>query len=243
MRKYEGDRHQSRIDDFCVVCPVCGLSSTIFDSKRRWRLKLFSGGLCSRCYERRKAGKLPITALLSDKICDWCERPFMQDYPWQRFCSIPCQTKNKYSTFTSWRRANPEWQAEHNSRQPQEVLNQKQNERQRKEAAERQKILEAQGSLHYADGKLNYRLPLLKILASVTGYLRCVYCGLTDMRYLEVDHINGGGKADERRFHGRRGMYRYYVRMWPLALNTLQVLCGDCNTKKRRERKEYEERA
>lgn len=67
----------------------------------------------------------------------------------------------------------------------------------------------------------------------------CVMCGFVDWRALQIDHINGQGKQDRKRFHHT---YDYYKYLLELPLDQLrceyQVLCANCNWIKRYEHKE-----
>jgi hypothetical protein len=71
--------------------------------------------------------------------------------------------------------------------------------------------------------------------AAVLTYLgnRCVHCGITDARVLQVDHVNGGG-AQEKNSLGTYGIYRNVLDGIP----GYQLLCANCNWIKRAENKE-----
>jgi hypothetical protein len=64
---------------------------------------------------------------------------------------------------------------------------------------------------------------------------KCVHCGFDDERALQVDHIEGGGRAEDD--------YRAYVlRVWEHP-EKYQLLCANCNWIKRDENEElYRER-
>ena len=54
----------------------------------------------------------------------------------------------------------------------------------------------------------------------------CVQCGFSDVRALQVDHVNGGG-AKDRRMKGQR---RYWSRVGEeIGSGKYQVLCANCN--------------
>lgn len=65
----------------------------------------------------------------------------------------------------------------------------------------------------------------------------CVACGEHDKRCLEFDHM---GAADRMVYPGPGGAmkYRYWLNNPELAKKTLQVLCANCNKKKRYEKQE-----
>lgn len=61
----------------------------------------------------------------------------------------------------------------------------------------------------------------------------CICCGLTDIDILAIDHINGGGNAHRKQL-GKLGGYAFY--RWLQKNNYpegYQVLCFNCNMKKR----------
>lgn len=67
---------------------------------------------------------------------------------------------------------------------------------------------------------------------------KCVCCGFSDIRALQIDHINGGGGVERRKRGG--SIYSYIVKLSDKELkNNYQILCANCNTIKMREREEY----
>ena len=66
----------------------------------------------------------------------------------------------------------------------------------------------------------------------------CVRCGFTDMRALCLDHINGGGHKEFLKYTGA-AIYRYYLKDPNLAKGNLQILCANCNSIKRFEKREF----
>lgn len=64
-----------------------------------------------------------------------------------------------------------------------------------------------------------------------SGSPRCRACGESDLRFLALDHLNGGGKAHKREIGGSGG----YVYLWARKNGyppIFQVLCHNCNTRK-----------
>lgn len=62
------------------------------------------------------------------------------------------------------------------------------------------------------------------------AYCRC--CGETQLEFLTLDHVNGGGDAHRRRLEGRGSGKNYYHRLRALGFPQeppLQVLCFNCN--------------
>ena len=69
----------------------------------------------------------------------------------------------------------------------------------------------------------------------ILGGPKCVYCGYDeDPRALQLDHINGGGRADRRRHHSYAAKYWMEFKDNPEGLKTkFQVLCANCNVIKK----------
>jgi predicted Zn-ribbon and HTH transcriptional regulator len=65
---------------------------------------------------------------------------------------------------------------------------------------------------------------------------RCNRCGFSDVRALQVDHINGGGKKDRRRFSC---VWNYYKNILRKKGEGYQVLCANCNQIKKAENQEW----
>jgi hypothetical protein len=73
------------------------------------------------------------------------------------------------------------------------------------------------------------RSEILKILGN-----KCVRCGFTDTRALQIDHINGGGSKENRQFGPTR-----YVMYLKNHCEGLQLLCANCNQIKKHEANEF----
>lgn len=72
------------------------------------------------------------------------------------------------------------------------------------------------------------RKEALEILGS-----KCCKCGFSDIRALQIDHINGGGNR-ERKEKGDYAMYKGVI----LNPEKYQLLCANCNWIKRHENHE-----
>ena len=72
-----------------------------------------------------------------------------------------------------------------------------------------------------------YRIKLIHLLGGV-----CKRCGFSDIRALQLDHINGGGLKEQKKL-GTHVMYRKYLLDLAKAKACLQVLCANCNWIKR----------
>ena len=73
-----------------------------------------------------------------------------------------------------------------------------------------------------------YRDKLVKILGT-----KCAECGCSDMRCLQIDHINNDGYNDRKRFKTINSFYIFYVKHPKEAKKQLQILCANCNWIKR----------
>lgn len=84
---------------------------------------------------------------------------------------------------------------------------------------------------------VRFREMRVKLILILGG--KCVRCGYNDFRALEIDHINGGGRADQEVHGGNSKMYRHYIKNIKVAREKLQVLCSNCNSIKRYEQREH----
>lgn len=64
---------------------------------------------------------------------------------------------------------------------------------------------------------------------------KCNHCGFSDLRALQIDHVNGGGLKEIRIKSNR---YNYYLHIFRDKTNKYQLLCANCNWIKRHEKKE-----
>ncbi len=62
----------------------------------------------------------------------------------------------------------------------------------------------------------------------------CSRCGFDDERALQLDHINGGGRVEQKAI----GVYGIYRRALLAPDGEYQILCANCNWIKRAENKE-----
>lgn len=82
-----------------------------------------------------------------------------------------------------------------------------------------------------------YKFQIFKMLGN-----KCARCGETDWRVLQIDHVNGGG-TQERLIEGKRRGNAFYRWIYLQILNgskKYQLLCANCNWKKRYENEEKE---
>lgn len=81
-----------------------------------------------------------------------------------------------------------------------------------------------------------YLARLKKIAFSEMGG-RCLGCGWTDERALQVDHVHGGGARRHDRNDGA-AFYRRVIDSLARGEGKYQLLCSNCNWIKRHEREE-----
>lgn len=64
----------------------------------------------------------------------------------------------------------------------------------------------------------------------------CVRCGFSDVRALQIDHIDGGGNQERK---ASRSLDEYYQKIIACGGKGYQVLCANCNQIKRHEKREF----
>ena len=105
---------------------------------------------------------------------------------------------------------------------------------------ERQRKYQAQFRLNHQD-EIRAKFTLVRLRYKVdvfshycpSGRIRCARCGEDDLDVLQLDHINGGG-AKQIRDLGLHGGLSFYI--WLMHHDYpsgYQVLCANCNIKKR----------
>jgi len=82
----------------------------------------------------------------------------------------------------------------------------------------------------------NYLRRLRIAVVSILGS-KCVVCGFSDPRALQVDHINGGGQKEINTIH-RNTYYGMVIKSVLNKENKYQLLCANCNWIKRVEKGE-----
>jgi hypothetical protein len=87
-------------------------------------------------------------------------------------------------------------------------------------------------TLPYADLPHQQRVRR-RLLDALGG--KCITCGFSDWRALQIDHTNGDGRSDPHRY-GSRNNYAKVVLANP---SKYQVLCANCNWIKRYENGEH----
>lgn len=69
-----------------------------------------------------------------------------------------------------------------------------------------------------------------KTLQAMGG--RCEKCGFDDARALQIDHVNGGGIRERKKF-GRYKIENHILSYLPNKCPSYQLLCANCNWIKR----------
>lgn len=86
---------------------------------------------------------------------------------------------------------------------------------------------------HLREYRNRIKLSMIDILGG-----KCIKCGFSDIRALQVDHIDSIGRKDEAR-NGKGGMYHKQVIKSVLNKeNKYQLLCANCNWIKKVENNE-----
>jgi len=75
-----------------------------------------------------------------------------------------------------------------------------------------------------------YRSKLKTAVYELLGN-KCVHCGFSDIRALQIDHINGGGNKEVRKVSGN--YYKFLLTDIPNNPEKYQTLCANCNWIKR----------
>lgn len=57
----------------------------------------------------------------------------------------------------------------------------------------------------------------------------CTSCGISDVRVLQIDHINGGGYSERKRVTGITSRYKLVIESVQRGENKYQLLCANCN--------------
>src|SRR6266480_4102835 len=140
------------------------------------------------------------------KICDWCGQPFQLVASAQKRCEkcrIPARLELARRQSSAWYYNNPE-----------------------KAKIRRQRAFEKHPG-QYRETKRRYenrrRAQFRRIVIGfyTHGTYRCACCGEDEWDFLELDHINGGGRKENLRMFGRESSSPLY--RWLRETNSLQA--------------------
>ena len=67
---------------------------------------------------------------------------------------------------------------------------------------------------------------------------KCIQCGFSDKRALQIDHINGGGSKERKEKGFNAEFHKHVLKSLMNGENKYQLLCANCNWIKRFENKE-----
>jgi len=67
---------------------------------------------------------------------------------------------------------------------------------------------------------------------------KCISCGNSDKRVLQIDHVNGGGNAAHKQESNARRFYKRILKEIEQGSKDYQLLCANCNWIKKCERGE-----
>ena len=87
----------------------------------------------------------------------------------------------------------------------------------------------------YGNCKSYYNIRNNALQAVGNGVIACVKCGFSDIRALQIDHINGGGSKHKRSCSGSHEYYKTMI-VYP---EDYQLLCANCNQIKKCEDREH----
>jgi len=74
----------------------------------------------------------------------------------------------------------------------------------------------------------------LEVLARIDPAMKCDMCGCDDTRFLEINHIKGGGRKEQQRFkgdnHGSSQNIISLIHKGKRDVDDLNLLCRICNS-------------
>ena len=74
----------------------------------------------------------------------------------------------------------------------------------------------------------------LEVLARIDPYRKCAMCGCDDTRFLEINHIHGGGRKEQQRFkedsYGSSQNIIMLIHNDKRGVEDLNLLCRVCNS-------------
>ena len=86
-----------------------------------------------------------------------------------------------------------------------------------------------------------YQKIRLEVLARIDPDMKCSMCGCDDTRFLEVNHIKGGGRKEQQRFkeesHNSNQNIIMLIHKGKRGVEDLNLLCRVCNSIDHLERK------
>jgi len=94
------------------------------------------------------------------------------------------------------------------------------------------------------DRRKSYNQEYKERAYEILGGMKCIRCGFSDPRALELDHINSDGYIDRiKGKNGGRNPYKWIIQHPEEAKRKFQVLCANCNRIKMWEENEQRKKA
>ena len=72
--------------------------------------------------------------------------------------------------------------------------------------------------------RLKLKIQIFEILGN-----KCVRCGFSDSRALQIDHVNGHGNLEVKQFRNRELYYKHILAKIESGSKDYQLLCANCN--------------
>src|SRR3990167_6944100 len=187
-----------------------------------------------------------VKVMSKNGYCGWCEKPLVNS-EYGSCCSLNCLEKRR-ECVRRWRKANPERERANNRKQ---YYKDAEKTRAYKRAWDKAhpEVRKAYNkkwrgkypnywkeydTKFHEQAKLRQRKYGRKIKLTIVnhysqGTMRCKKCGFSDIRALQIDHIDGGGskhhKELDRSKSGR--LYKWIIKNnFPSGF---QILCANCN--------------
>lgn len=83
------------------------------------------------------------------------------------------------------------------------------------------------------------RLEIIRLLGGKCSNPNCLIPnGCSDIRCLQIDHVNGGGRKELEKFNSRVLYYKFVLEQIKSGSKDYQLLCANCNWIKKYENKE-----
>ena len=68
----------------------------------------------------------------------------------------------------------------------------------------------------------------LEVLAKIDPTMKCANCGCDDTRFLEINHIKGGGKKEQKKLGASQNLVSL-IQQGKRGTDDLNLLCRPCN--------------
>lgn len=214
------------------VCPICG-----DQFEKTSNVQIY----CSRkCYNIKdnKLRKDNHHSKIKPLICLVCGKEFIpsiHSYSRQKYCSHNCSVKSQIKSDLN---QNSLKNRERNYKKSRSLIL-KNPEKYREYHRIYQKEHREKTSIWTKKNTQQIRYNVLIKIGGDKGII-CVKCGFSDIRALCIDHINGGGRDDRKDKHSPVKFYKYILSLTDEeSRQKYQILCSNCNSIKRIEKKEH----